>query len=326
MTKISTPQTRQSVVTSTLELETPLKMDISSIAMQEKNFGDELSEAITTGGQVGAVMFILDSEGSIKYTTNKFILNNVGIQLKERVQILEAFNSTNVTFFDAAVRVYTFSASTLDYASQDTEFIGKYFHQSSIIKMYDKYLRASKLVETDSVAVIKFMNHTIYGYPVLLNVGYNSSVDKMAQFTMQFVVTKHTLDWIGVVNDDELEDLYKQGKTVFYSGLNNIYDNIYKTVFLKEYKSLPKDNTFISLQGMSNIIMNENFKDFRNEFNVKYDSLLNILIEESKGNTVNIIITAAEELKNLRGNEKEKIQALIRLFNSLTQYKFAGIQ
>lgn len=49
------------------------------------------------------------------------------------------------------------------------------------------------------------MNHTIFGYPLALNVTYDQNSDKFASFGLQWVVTKHLLGSPGIVTEGQLE-------------------------------------------------------------------------------------------------------------------------
>lgn len=172
-----------------------------------KSAPDSLAEDIENSQfKAGAYLFRVEKNGSIKYATNKFILTGANFALKERVQLTEAFNSSNISFFDESVRVYTFNGVATDYFSSDAD-ISKYFAQSSIIMGYNDLFRGSKLFADEAVCVLRFMNHTIHCYPYALSVSYSSSADKMAQFQLTVVVVSHDLEWAGVVNNTQLKDL-----------------------------------------------------------------------------------------------------------------------
>tara|TARA_Y100000592_G_C5460592_1_gene313774 strand:+ start:78 stop:233 length:156 start_codon:yes stop_codon:yes gene_type:complete len=50
--------------------------------------------------------------------------------------------------------------------------------------MYNNELRGTALVENNSIAVIKVLNHTIFGYPLVLQVNYDQGSDKFASFNL----------------------------------------------------------------------------------------------------------------------------------------------
>ena len=80
--------------------------------------------------------------------------------------------------------------------------------------MYNNELRGTELVKNNNIAVIRILNHTIYGYPLQMNVQYDQGMDKMATFSLAFLVTKHLVSLPGVVSTSQLETLYNASKGV----------------------------------------------------------------------------------------------------------------
>lgn len=74
--------------------------------------------------------------------------------------------------------------------------------------MYNNELRGSELVKNDRIAVLRILNHTVYGYPLQMNVQYDQTMDKLATFSLAFLVTKHLLTLPGLVSTSQLESLY----------------------------------------------------------------------------------------------------------------------
>jgi hypothetical protein len=174
-----------------------------------KSSPDSLATDIQTKANTEAVIMILDKSGIIKYITNKFFLSAMGMSMREKVQLMETFGAANISFFGETARVYIFQANTIDAPSQNTGVEkGKYYYQSSILKMYNEVLRGTKLIENNSIAVMKVHNHIIYGYPLNLKIDYNASNDPITVFTLQFVVSEHTLDLPGVITEDYLSKMY----------------------------------------------------------------------------------------------------------------------
>lgn len=169
---------------------------------------DDLSEYINEKNErVGAIIYIRNKNSEIISMTNKFYLTQMSIQHKERVQLMEAFDSANVSFFGHAVVVYEFAGVAVDWASQDKYNKYQYFHQSSLLTLYKDSLRGSRLLEKDSIAVLKVYNHTIVGYPLNFNVVYNANNDKFAQFSMSWVITEHKLVMPEVVTTENLKNM-----------------------------------------------------------------------------------------------------------------------
>lgn len=74
--------------------------------------------------------------------------------------------------------------------------------------MYNNTLRGTALVESNQIAVIKVMNHTVFGYPLVLQVNYDQGSDKYASFSLSWVVTKHLLGVPGIVTENQLKSNY----------------------------------------------------------------------------------------------------------------------
>lgn len=158
--------------------------------------------------EIGAVIYILEKDSSIKYATNAFYLSGMQFAMKERLQVLEVFESANISFFDESTRVYTFTGVVVEQESQDKNKPYKYLQQSSLIKMYNDVLRGTKLVEREAVAVLKVKNHLIYGYPFQFQSSTNGQIDNMASFSFGWIVTDHKLSYPGIVTDKELSLSY----------------------------------------------------------------------------------------------------------------------
>jgi len=192
-----------------------------------KTAPDNLASEIRTKANTEAVIMILDKAGVIKHITNKFYLESMQMSMREKVQIMETFGAANISFFGESARVYVFNARTVDAPSQDSGMSkGKYYYQSSILKMYNNVLRGSQLIKDDKIAVMKVANHIIHGYPLNLNIGYNASQDPVTQFTLQFVVAEHTLDLPGVVSEKYLEKMYSTAAHINNDAIAAFVDKI----------------------------------------------------------------------------------------------------
>lgn len=184
-----------------------LTKTLATQLFRPKEMADTLTEDVTNFYQSGASLFIIDADNNIKYGSNRFYLTSVNISFKERVQLLETLGSSVLSFFGDSVRVYTFGGVALDHPSSEEGNESKYFIQSSLMHLYNEKLRGSKLAETNSIAVLKFLNHTIYGYPINYSTSYSGELDKATQFQMNFVVISHKLDGSGVVSYENLDEL-----------------------------------------------------------------------------------------------------------------------
>jgi hypothetical protein len=197
-------------------LRGPLTLDkygqIMKPFIHTKSAPDSLASEIRTKANTEAVIMIMDKAGIIKYITNKFFLSTMQISMREKFQLMETFGAASLSFFGESARVYTFAANTVDAPSQDSGISqGKYYYQSSILKMYNDVLRGSQLIADDRIAVMKTNNHLIYGYPLNIQAVYNSRKDPVTQFSLQFVVSEHHLDMPGVVTEEYLATMYSTG-------------------------------------------------------------------------------------------------------------------
>lgn len=235
---------------------------------------DNLSSEIQTKANTEAVIMILDNNsGVIKHITNKFFLSNMQMSMREKVQIMETFGAANISFFGEAARVYTFSASTIDSSSQDTGIsAGKYYYQSSILKMYNNELRGSQLIKENRIAVMKVSNHLIYGYPLNLQVVYAAAQDPVTNFVLQFVVNEHELSLPGIITEEYLETMYSPHSHINTEAIQNFVkkiDNILEKInaVLETNADGEKYNSIISI----NFIQNTSFSFY----NYQPDSIKN---------------------------------------------------
>lgn len=164
-----------------------------------------LSEEIAELGNVGAFIFVKHHNGPFLYhMTNRFYLQTMDISSKERAQINNTFGASSVFLFGESVKIYSFSGVAVDYDQND--FQGKLFHGTALLDLYNKQLRGTNLVDNDRIAVLKVLNHTIWGYP--LNFSYRKSAnrEKTIEFAMSWIVTDHVLTASSVVTNKDLED------------------------------------------------------------------------------------------------------------------------
>jgi hypothetical protein len=150
----------------------------------EKTSPNNLAEEIENMTDVGAVLMVYSKDpGEVTHRSNKFFLHSLNFTYKEKAQLNETFDSPAISFFGDSIRIYNFAGTAIDYASESGR-AWEHFHQSSLIKMYDDILRGTKLVQNNSIAIMKIMNHTIWGYPLNFRGGYNAAQDKVASFSM----------------------------------------------------------------------------------------------------------------------------------------------
>jgi len=201
-------------------------------SLKPKANPDSLAEIISSSDNgIGAFIYvksIIDSK--ITNITNNFYLTGLSINFKERVQLLENFKSANVSFFGDSAKVYQLQGVAVDFSSTDLNDPGQYYHQSGLIDMYNNVLRGSKLIENNSIAILKVLNHSIEGYPINFHAEYSSATDKMAQFSMAWVVIKHDLLLDKVLTDTRLKSFYNKNTTdniIFIDGIISKIENTF---------------------------------------------------------------------------------------------------
>lgn len=195
--------------------------------IRTKTSPDSLANEVNTKANTEAVIMILDKSGVIKYITNKFFLSQMSMAMREKMQLMETFGAANISFFGETARIYVFQANTIDSSSTESGISkGKYYYQSSILKMYNEVLRGTKLIEQDRIAVMKVSNHLIYGYPLNLQVAYSSDGDPITTFTLQFVVSDHSLELPGVVSEKYLERMFSVNAHINDEAIANYLEKI----------------------------------------------------------------------------------------------------
>jgi hypothetical protein len=177
---------------------------LASPGIHEKSSPSGLSEEIKELGNAGAFIFVKEATGDLLHNmTNQFYLQALEINSKERAQISNTFGASSVFLFGESAKIYTFSGKALDYASQNVQ--GEFFHGSSILDLYNKHLRGTKLVDEGKIAILKVLNHTIWGYPLNFSYRKMAGTEKTIDFAMSWVITDHTLTASTVVTNTDLE-------------------------------------------------------------------------------------------------------------------------
>lgn len=162
----------------------------SRLLSRKKLPGKQAPEALaehlnSSSSQEGATLMVVDTDdkSKISHITNKFYLSNFSMQFREKAQLVETFGASSVSFFDDSIKVYNFSGQAIDYPS-DSHAPYESMQQSSLIQLYNKHMRGTLLVKNNQIAVLKVMNHLIYGYPLNMTSRYSASQDKIANFSM----------------------------------------------------------------------------------------------------------------------------------------------
>ncbi len=304
---------------------TQYKNNVANIfsLLDEKLSPEDLSDTINNSGDgIGAALYILNIDGDIELITNNFILLNMQFQYKERAQLLETFNAATILLFGDSVPIYTFQCAALDYTSQKKDEEYRYFHNSSLLNFYNKYLRATKLIESRSIAVLSVNNHTIYGYPLSFTTSYNSLPDNIGQFSMTWVVVKHPLTYYNIIDEKKLKFLilprYNRAIKEQVNLINTLIKNIDNIIYIKLDEVLKSisfafniiDNKLpiityadkiaknVVIEANVKSIINKKIDDIKSEIETFHSNL----VKNIKGEGNSIILkkyTSEEELKNL---------------------------
>lgn len=153
---------------------------------REKEAPQNLAEDINHSSfKSGATIMVIDRNDAdnILYVTNKFYLRTMSFNFQEKVQLLETFDVSNISFFGERVKVYNFAGNTVDYPSQSSRQYESMQH-SSLMQLYDSHLRGSQLIKNNHMGILKVMNHLVYGYPMQLSTTYTAGADKIASFNL----------------------------------------------------------------------------------------------------------------------------------------------
>lgn len=250
---------------------------------------DNLREEInTTTSKTGATIAIVSTNprtrGALSHMTNKFYLSNMQVPYQEKAQVLETFGASAVSFLGQRATVYSFSGLAIDWPSGG-DFPYTTMQGSSLIKLYQEHLRGTRLVKTDRIAVMRVMNHLIYGYPLSLQTGINAGSDKTQSFSMSWVVTDHSLAMPGVFNEEDLEKNYLPGyNNPEHAELLQLIDK-----FLEKYRelmiitiSLPngdEDEIILSESTPVQLYKRANFGEGAEKFTSKLEQKISQLLE-----------------------------------------------
>ena len=110
-----------------------------------------------------------------------YILQHVNDQRMEKQQIIETFGESYVFFFGERPRVVTFSGVLIN--TDDFTWRTQFWYN------YDKYLRGTKLVQSNARAYLAYDTMIIEGFPISAQANDDSSNPYMVQFQMSMLVT-----------------------------------------------------------------------------------------------------------------------------------------
>jgi hypothetical protein len=188
-------------------------IDVLGAFPNSKGSPHNLQESFKNEEYYRGAILVTDSSNKIYSIFDALILSQMNFAFKERADIMETFGAATVSFFGDTVPVYQFSGTLVEYFSE-TDTTHHAFHGSSFQNYYNTEIRGSVLSKKKRIAVLKLMNHAIYGYPISLSISHNSGLDKAVQFSLQWLVTSHDLTAQGLVGNkaDILEYHYDVGR------------------------------------------------------------------------------------------------------------------
>lgn len=165
-----------------------------------------LASDIQGAGNSGATLMIQNTNsGQITHMTNKFYLQAMDMTFKERIQIMETFGKPIASFFGETARVYNFSGVALEADTQNKYKKGEYFHGTSLMYLYNEFMRGTKLVDTASIAILNVANHSVYGYPIQFSYRALSDMAHAVQFSISMFVKDHLWEIPQVVDRATVE-------------------------------------------------------------------------------------------------------------------------
>ena len=173
-----------------------------------------LANTIQGAGNAGALLMVQNvNTGQVTHMTNKFYLQAMDISLKERVQIMETFGKPVASFFGETAKVYNFSGVALEADTTKKSQKGEYFHGTSLLYLYQTYMRGTKLVDGAAIAILQVANHSVYGYPIQFSYRAMGDLDKAIQFSFSFFVKEHLYEIPGVVDKSLMQNNIRMGSS-----------------------------------------------------------------------------------------------------------------
>ena len=132
-------------------------------------------------------------DSTIKYITNKFLLQSVTKPRMERFQIIETFRQARLYFFGERTKVYSITGQVLEAfdsqaAEGDTITRDQYRWSTSLQTLYDTALRGSQLAASGNIATLIFEKVLLTGYPLQLQITRSVDSPFLAQFQMTWAI------------------------------------------------------------------------------------------------------------------------------------------
>lgn len=157
-----------------------------------------------------AYLLVTNQEtGRVVAATNKFMLTQWQETRIEKVQIMETFDSSTLSWFDEKTKTYSFGGFLLEAEKNQTlaeleegDESYVYLWAQSFRSLWNEKLRGTILVKEGNIATLTVMNNVLIGYPFALNITTTADNPNMTQFGFQFICTKH------IQLNKKIKDLY----------------------------------------------------------------------------------------------------------------------
>jgi hypothetical protein len=132
-------------------------------------------------------------DNTVKYITNKFLLQSVTKPRMERFQIVETFREAHLFFFGERTKVYSITGQVLealdaDAADDDLISRDQYRWSTSLQMLYDTALRGSQLASAGNIATLAFEKVLLTGYPLQLQTTRTVDNPYLTQFQMTWAI------------------------------------------------------------------------------------------------------------------------------------------
>lgn len=124
--------------------------------------------------------------GATHFLSNKFFLQGISEAGQEKLQVIETFGKQQLLFFDQRMKAFNFRGLFVD--AEDQEGGISNYWADAFRMFYENYLRGTKLVDNEMVAVLTVNNQMYTGYPTSLQLGIESQRPLLDTFNMTWAI------------------------------------------------------------------------------------------------------------------------------------------
>jgi hypothetical protein len=185
------------------------------------NFKIEKSRDINLEQIEAPAVIIIQSlaDSTIKFMTNRFLLQSVTKPRMERFQIVETFREARLYFFGERTKVYSMTGQLIEAldagAEGNIKIRDQYRWATSLQNLYDTTLRGSKLSEAGNIATLIFEKALITGYPLQLQISRTTETPYITNFQMTWAIyNENFLDYYGPTTNMIQKEIFAELKKV----------------------------------------------------------------------------------------------------------------